>query len=329
MEGWPDWLLVIPQVKARMFVFCDSGKEGLGGGTVTETESWLPVERLWEHRILSEADCCVLLLGSVGFVDHCLARISKSIPVVAAVPHGRRQHGVRREECLRWRTLKHQDVGGVTTVKCSLGFSREWPEFQLRSHVQRRVRHVIVHSERLHYLGKGAGLKTLQSVDGLLDHRHLDAEFSLPLRTCKGEVPRWRSLTTSKIGAAFGLPLTVAKELEKQGLESQFGQQALSGCPGKFLAEGLNHVTACLTGCSDPYNLELPFVTPMSTIRIRVSDGPKSAAEASLPPWAMVCSDNAKAAKANKAKPNIPMWDLQVQSQRPDLSPEFLSQFHI
>jgi len=23
MEGWPDWLLVVPQIQARVYVFCD------------------------------------------------------------------------------------------------------------------------------------------------------------------------------------------------------------------------------------------------------------------------------------------------------------------
>lgn len=321
MEGWPDWSLVVPQVEARVLVFCDA--EEVDGVPVTGER--LPLESVWNHGVLSETNCCVLLSGSVGFVDRFLTRIAEGISVVAAVPHRRRESKV--EERLRWRVLRHQDVGGVTTMRCSLGFPREWPEFHLRDHVQRRVKHVIVHSQRPRYLRRDADAKALKSVDDLLDYRLLDAEFALPLRTRKGEVPGRRVLTAGEIGAAFDLPLTVAEELEKRGLESEFGRRALSGCPSKFLAEGLDHALACLTGHVNPYDVVETHEVPTPRVRLRVSDGPKPAAEAALPPWAKVCSDNAKAAKADEAKPNIPMWDLRVQARRPDLSPEFLAQF--
>ena len=43
-----------------------------------------------------------------------------------------------------------------------------------------------------------------------------------------------------------------------------------------------------------------------------------------LPAWARVCSDIEKAAKADGAKPNVPMWDLRTQESLPHLSSEFL-----
>jgi hypothetical protein len=139
MEGWMDWLTVVPQVKAtRVDVFWDGSFEESGLHNIDgDSGSCLPVERLWESDLLDDPNVCVLVSGSAGFVDECLSRIPESTAVVAAVAHGRRKRGPSKEERLRWRTLRHQEVGGVTTVRCTLGFPRDWPEFRLRSHVHR------------------------------------------------------------------------------------------------------------------------------------------------------------------------------------------------
>jgi hypothetical protein len=100
MEGWLDWLTVVPQVKAtRVDVFWggsfeESGLYGSDGGS----GSWLPVERLWESDLLEEPNVCVLVSGSAAFADECLARVPEGTAVVAAVAHGRRKRGPSKEE---------------------------------------------------------------------------------------------------------------------------------------------------------------------------------------------------------------------------------------
>jgi hypothetical protein len=87
MEGWADWLLVLPQFKAKIYVFCDGLPEesrqvfeecGLGAGP------WLPVTRFWDHEVLKEDSLCVLVSGSLDFVEDCVSRVPDGINVVAA-----------------------------------------------------------------------------------------------------------------------------------------------------------------------------------------------------------------------------------------------------
>jgi len=147
----------------------------------------------------------------------------------------------------------------------------------------------------------------------------------MPVRTRKGEVPGRRRLTGVEIGAAFDLPLRFSKELELRGISSQFGQSAVGGCPGKILAEALNHLAVQFTGLADSYRVHQPLVVPETGVRMQHLDRPKPEAEQNLPEWARVCSDNAKVAKADGAKPNVPMWDLRIQESLPHLSSEFLA----
>lgn len=98
MEGWVDWLLVVPQVKARVFVFCNllPGEVYLPAEKTSSpeldvlVEELLPIESLWSHGVLSESDTCVLALGVPEFVEMCLARLPAEVWVVGAVSHGRR-----------------------------------------------------------------------------------------------------------------------------------------------------------------------------------------------------------------------------------------------
>jgi hypothetical protein len=173
MEGWADWLLVLPQFKAKIYVFCDGLPEesrpvlegcGLSAGP------WLPVAKFWDHEVLTEDSLCILVSGSPGFVEDCISRVPSGIDLVAASVHRGRSRSSKWGERLRWRTLRHQDVGGLTTLRCSLGFPREWSEFELRPHVQRRVKHVIDHSERPVVIKGDSDGSGLCSVDELLDY---------------------------------------------------------------------------------------------------------------------------------------------------------------
>jgi hypothetical protein len=151
MEGWADWLLAVPQFKAKVYVFCDGLPESsrqLFERCGVDVGPWLAVESFWEHGVLEEDGLCFLVSGSPGFVEECVSRVPEGIETVAAIVGSSRARESKGRKRLRWRTLRHQDVGGVTTVRCSLGFPHEWREFKPRPHVQRRVKHVIVHSER-------------------------------------------------------------------------------------------------------------------------------------------------------------------------------------
>jgi hypothetical protein len=133
-------------------------------------------------------------------------------------------------------------------------------------------------------------------------------------------------LTPVEVGAAFDLPLLVMGKLEHVGLESDFARCVLSGCLGKVLQEILEFAVPCLATevvapaghqgllCEDP-------IRRLMDMR----ETPKD--ERSLPPWVMVCTHNLKAVKANGVKPNIAMWDLQVQECCHDLTDEFLATF--
>lgn len=136
MEDWADWLLVIPQIKAR--VRCRHEWAGVRG----------LASSFWEHAVLSEPDLCVLVSGSLAFVNQLILKVPEGIVIVVAVPGRKRRHQMVNGGRLWWRMLRHQDVGGVTTIRCTLGFPQDWPEFQLRPHVQRQVKHVVIHSER-------------------------------------------------------------------------------------------------------------------------------------------------------------------------------------
>jgi hypothetical protein len=85
------------------------------------------------------------------------------------------------------------------------------------------VKHVIVHSERPTPLRGEKDAASLQSTEELLDHRRLDARFTLPLRTRKGEVPGQRALTALEIGTALDLPLAMAKKMRVAGLPGRVG----------------------------------------------------------------------------------------------------------
>jgi hypothetical protein len=125
MEGWADWLLVVPQFRAEVFVFCDGLPEvsrKLFEDSGLDAGEWMSVSRFWEHGVLRDPKLCVLLSGSHRFVNAALSRIPKEVRVVAAVSQSKRRQKSEGEERLRWRTVRHQDVGGVTTIRCDLGF---------------------------------------------------------------------------------------------------------------------------------------------------------------------------------------------------------------
>jgi len=211
-------------------------------------------------------------------------------------------------------------------VRCSLGFPKEWPDFKLGAHVRRQVKHVLVHSERPLPM-RAADEKSLGKLVDLLDYRYLEQEFAIPMRTRKGEVMGRRRLTPVEIGAAFDLPLVLTDVLAEEGLQSDFGSFALKGCPAKFLLEALRHVMDQLLGTVAPVTQAKLPVVPPTPLRIRATDGPMPKAEINLPPWARVCSDNAKATKSDDARPNLPMWDLRVAKECPHLTSESLSLF--
>lgn len=329
MEDWPDWLAVVAQIKAPLHVFCNWRRvdmrclleEGL------EPDSWQSVDDFWQHKIVTEPSVCVLVSGSHAFVERAVVHIPEGAPTVAAIAHEGRGLASGHSKRLRWRTIRHQEVGGVTTLRCSIGIPWEWPELRVRRHVRRCVKHVVVHSERPIPLRVGDTVAGLQSIDQLLDYRRLGDEFAMPVRTRKGEAPGRRRLTEMEIGAAFDLPLKLSKDLAEQGISSRFGQSAVSGCPGKILAEALNHLVVQFTGVTDAYQVRQPSVAPESRVRMRAADRPMPEAERNLPDWARVCSDNNKAAKADGARPNFPMWDLRTQEVFPHLSSEFLERF--
>lgn len=326
MEDWPDWLLVVAQIEAQLHVFCDWSqrdmKSLMEGGV--KPESWLPVDEFWRHPVRLDPSLCVLVSGTHAFVEQATAQIPEGAPMVASIAHEPRGLAGHHSQRLRWRTIRHQEVGGVTTTRCSIGFPREWPEFQQRQHVRRCVKHVVVHSKRPIPLGKDESVEELQSVDMLLDYQRLGAEFAMPVRTRKGEVPGRRRLTEMEIGAAFDLSLTFAKELAVRGIDSRFGRSAMSGCPGKILAEALNHAIVQITGRSDVFQVQSPRAVPEGGFFLRALGRPTPEAELNLPAWARVCSDIEKAARADGAKPNVPMWDLRTQESLPHLSSEFL-----
>jgi len=90
MEGWPDWLLVVPQIQVRVYVFCDCiVKEAIL--QVWEKEfslaAWFPLTALPDHEVLNIEDRCVLMSGSFDFVEECLGQVPKGIPM-AVIVHG-------------------------------------------------------------------------------------------------------------------------------------------------------------------------------------------------------------------------------------------------
>lgn len=328
METWPDWLLAVGPYRASKHVFCDSqAKELLESCGVCGPSRWHSVSSLWNHDVLKEKDLCILVSGSSAFVDDCVEKVPETAKVVAAVPRGKRTNSSKGRSRLVWKTVQHRDVGGVTTARCSLAFPREWGKFVVRPHVQRRVKHVLVHSELPRRLRRNEILSALRSVNDLLDCCALEADFALPVRTRSGDVPGKRKLMVAEIAAAFDLPVQLAKELQERGRESPLYALALSGSPAKFLSEALQHVYTSLTGRLESYDMAAPQAVALTAPRMRFSEGPRPEAEASLPDWARVCQDNDKAAKADGAKPNVPMWDLRIQANRSDLSSDFLARY--
>jgi len=107
MEDWPDWLMVLAQIKVQVHVFCDWNQEDmqkwLEGGV--KADSWRSVDEFWRHELLAEPNVCVLLSGSHSFVEGATAHISEGAPIVAAIAHKRRGLASGHSNRLRWRTV--------------------------------------------------------------------------------------------------------------------------------------------------------------------------------------------------------------------------------
>jgi len=329
-ESWPDWTLALNQSWANVFIFCDciyrtEIKEKLEE-LMTTPFTWQRLLDFESHECRRDPNLVTLISGSFRFLSGVEAWIPEAAVLIAVAPDVRHRFRPPLQKRLHWDVVRHESVGGVTSMRCGVGIPVSWDPVLYRPHVRRTVKHVLIYSIRAAVLRAGDSTAGLSDLENLLDVHHLDQRFRMPVRTRLGEVPGVRALAPAEIGAAFDLPLSFASMLEQYGLDHPCTRACLLGTPSKVLQEVMHHVVRRL---SEPCGLSvgLPAAPVPRPVSSSVSSRETPAAERDLPPWARVCIENAKAAKADEAKPNVPMWDLRVQKVRPDLTPSFLERF--
>jgi hypothetical protein len=176
-------------------------------------------------------------------------------------------------------------------------------------------------------LWPGDPTEDLLSTDQFLNPQQLEQHFLLGVQTWLGEVPGTKFLVPAEIGVAFDLPLSFVTMLDENEANHPLFHLCLQGTPSKFLQEVMHHIVMQLTEQVGQIQWPPEVVNQVPCSHQWSSSRHLPQLERTLPPWARVCKENEKAAKADEAKPNVPMWDLRVQAHRPDLSPEFLEQF--
>ena len=121
-EVWPDWLLVVTQSWARVYVFCDCDlRENFlkGLGSLEEkVTGWYPVQNFESHSCLKEANLCVLASGGNDFIRRMVNVIPTETAMAIALLGAPRRGGPPEPERMQWTTIQHKQVGGVTTLRC-------------------------------------------------------------------------------------------------------------------------------------------------------------------------------------------------------------------
>ena len=245
-EFWPDWLFtLIPLGWGNIRVFCDVNVKELAsvGTQRDEIDSWEPLKGLQIRGALPREPGLAWVSGSKSFVQRVMALLEDWWVVVAMGGVGRGSVAVKGRHQVRWNSLAHQRVGGMTTSRVCFCIPRELIWREPDDYVVRSVRHVAKYGERTERPLRQAevnkmsepGRKPFLGPDDLIPRGATDTLVAVATHM---SATGWglRKLTAQEIMLAWDLPAAVA---EGAGGISDFEEDMFKSleesCPIKML----------------------------------------------------------------------------------------------